>query len=211
MIKVIITDDHPIVREGLEKILSRDENIHVAGTARNARELMSLLHTEECTVVVLDITLPDRNGIDVLEQIKREKPHVNVLMLSVHKEELYAMRAFRAGASGYMTKESAPEELINTIKCIAAGKSYASPFMTEKLFDTIEGKKADASLHGDLTNRELQILCMIAAGETPRAIAEKLYLSVKTVNAYRERILKKMNMRSNAELVRYAFQQGLIE
>jgi DNA-binding NarL/FixJ family response regulator len=211
MIRILIADDHPIVREGLEKILSRDKDIHVAGMARDAGELISLLNKEECHIVVLDITLPDRNGIDVLEQIKREKPRVNVLILSVHKEELYALRAFKAGASGYITKESAPEELVNAVKCIAAGKRYASPAMTDKLIDAAEGKKSNVTLHGDLTNRELQILCMIAAGESPKATAEKLYLSVKTVNAYRERILKKMGMKSNAELIHYAFQNDLIE
>ena len=211
MIKILIADDHPILRQGLVKILSAAPDLQVVGEAQNAKEIIDLVKKNECDVVILDITMPDRNGLDVLEQIKREKPQTSVLMLSVHKEELYAKQAFKAGAAGYMTKESVPDELVGAIRMIASGKRHISPAFAEKLLFETEHQDIDKPLHEMLSNREFQIMLMIASGLTPKVISEKLFISVKTVNTYRDRILERMSFKTNADITRYAVLNKLIE
>jgi len=211
VIKIIIADDHPILRQGLVKILSEDPDLVVTGEAQNAKETIDIIRKEACEIVILDITLPDRNGIQVLEQIKREKPDMNVLILSVHKEELYAKQAFKSGAAGYMTKESAPDELINAVKMISSGRKYVSPLFAEKLLFDAEHRSFDKPVHDILSSRELEIMVLIAGGKTPKEISEKLFLSVKTINSYRDRILEKMSLKTNADLTRYAIINRLIE
>ncbi len=211
MIRVLIADDHPVVRSGLEKILSKDPGIEVVGEAANGREVMEFVRTGGCDVLVLDITMPDRNGLEILEQLRREKHRFGILILSIHKEDLYAMKAFRAGASGYLTKESAPTELITAVTRIASGGKYVSPLFAERMALKIDRTLAEKAPHETLSDRELQVMRMIASGLAPKAIAEKVCLSVKTVNSYRMRILDKMNMKTNAELVRYALENNLIE
>ncbi len=200
MTRILIADDHPIVRQGLQKILSGNAGFHVAGEATNGRE-----------VVILDITMPDRNGLDVLEQIRRERPETAVLILSVHREDLYAKRAFELGAAGYMTKESVPEELTKAIRTIASGRKYVSPSVGELLASDVERGRTEKTPHETLSTREFEIMCLIAVGETPKSISRKLFLSTKTVNSYRDRILEKMGMKTNAEITRYAVLNGLIE
>ncbi len=211
MIKILIADDHPILRQGLVKILSSASDFQVVGEAQNAKETIEFIRKEECDIVILDITMPDRNGLDVLEQIKKEKPQINVLILSVHREELYAKQAFKSGASGYMTKESAPDELAGAIRMIVSGRKYVSPAFAEKLLFETENEAKDKPLHETLSKREFQIMLMIAAGETPKSISEKLFISVKTVNTYRDRILERMSFKTNADITRYAVLNKLIE
>ncbi len=211
MTRILIADDHPIVRQGLQKILSGNAGFHVAGEATNGREVVEFVRSQGCDVVILDITMPDRNGLDVLEQIRRERPETAVLILSVHREDLYAKRAFELGAAGYMTKESVPEELTKAIRTIASGRKYVSPSVGELLASDVERGRTEKTPHETLSTREFEIMCLIAVGETPKSISRKLFLSTKTVNSYRDRILEKMGMKTNAEITRYAVLNGLIE
>lgn len=211
MIRVLIADDHPVVRSGLEKILSKEPEIVVVGEAENAHEVMEFIRVAECDVVVLDITMPDKSGLEVLEQLKRERRKLAVLILSMHKEDLYALQAYRAGAAGYLTKESAPTELIKAIKRIASGGKYVSPLFAEKMASKIDKTLGGAAPHERLSEREFQVLCMIASGLTPKAIADKACLSVRTVNSYRMRVLEKMDMKTNAELIRYVLENHLLD
>lgn len=211
MIKVLIADDHPVVRSGIEKILSKEPEIVVVGEAENAHEVMEFVRTKECDVIILDITMPDKSGLEILDQFKRERRKLAVLVLSMHKEDLYAMKAYRAGASGYLTKESAPTELIKAVKRIASGGKYVSPLFAEKMASKLDKSRGGDVPHERLSDREFQIMRMIAAGFTPKAIADKVCLSVRTVNSYRMRILEKMDMKTNAEIVRYALENKLID
>lgn len=211
MIRVLIADDHPIVRSGVEKILSKEPEIEVVGEAENAREVVEFVRTSECDVIILDITMPDRSGLEILEQFKRERRKPAVLILSMHKEELYALKAYRAGASGYLTKESATTELIRAVKKIASGGKYVSPLFAERMASMIDRTLDGQPPHERLSDREFQVLLMIAAGLTPKAIADKECLSVRTVNSYRARVLEKLNMKTNAELVRYVLENKLMD
>ncbi|HUU30042.1 MAG TPA: response regulator transcription factor [archaeon] len=210
MIKIIIADDHPIVREGLKKILDKYSDIVVAGEAASAEELLSELRKNDYDVALLDITMPGRGGVEILGQLRVEKPDLRILVLSFHSEEHYAVRVLREGASGYLTKDKAPLELVEAIRKVAAGGKYVSPSLAEKLaFDLQEG--GEKSLHGNLSNREYQVMCLIASGKTITEIAGELCLSVRTVSTYRSRILEKMKMKNNAEITHYAIKKGLVE
>ena len=211
MIRVLIADDHPVVRSGLEMILSKDPNIVVVGAVANGRRVIDFLRSNPCDVLVLDITMPGMSGLEVIGQLKREKKEIRVLILSMHKEEMYALAAFKAGAAGYLTKECAPAELITAVKKIASGGKYVSPFFAEKMAFEIGRIPAGKAPHETLTSREFQVMRMIAEGLKPKNIAGELYLSVKTINSYRIRILEKMNIKTNAELTRYALENKLIE
>ncbi len=211
MIRVLIADDHPIVRSGLEKVLSKEPEIVVVGEAANAREVTEFVQTKDCDVIILDITMPDKSGLEILEQFKREKRRIAVLILSMHKEDVYAMKAYRAGASGYLTKESAATELIKAVKKIASGGKYVSLHFAEKMASKIDRTLDGEAPHERLSSRELEVMLMIASGLTPKAIAEKACLSVRTVNSYRMRILEKMDMKTNAEIIRYLLENRLIE
>jgi DNA-binding NarL/FixJ family response regulator len=208
MIKVIIVDDHPVVRRGLKQIIEDEPDMQVAGEAKNARECFSLVRKTDCTLVLLDITLPDKSGFDVLKQLKYEHPGLPVFILSIHQEDQYALRFIKAGASGYLMKEGAPDELVKAIRKVNAGGKYVSASLAEKLLSHLDA--SDKPPHENLSNREFQILCMIAQGKSLKSIAGELGVSEKTVSTYRSRIMEKMRMSTNFDLIRYASEHHLI-
>lgn len=210
MIKILIIDDHAIVREGLKQILVETPDLEVAGEANDGQEALERMRADHWDVVVLDISLPGANGLVVLQQIKNQFPEVPVLMLSIHAEEQYALRALKAGAAGYLTKETAPQELVTAIQKVAGGGKYVSPSLMEKMVSDL-GKDLKKALHETLSDREFQVLCMIATGKGLTEIAEDLDLSVKTVSTHRTRMLKKMRLRNNAELIHYAIRNDLVK
>ncbi|MGD0918094.1 MAG: response regulator transcription factor [Thermodesulfobacteriota bacterium] len=210
MTKIIIVDDHPIVRQGLKQVLSEEPDMAMFGEAQNSQEVLELIRKEDWDIVVLDITMPGRGGLDVLKEIKHERPKVPVLILSIHPEDQYAVRALKAGAAGYLTKESAPEELVRAIRKILRGGKYVSSTLAEKMAFNLE-MEAEKPLHETLSDREYQVLLMIASGKTSSRIAEEMALSVKTVSTYRARILEKMKMKSNADLTYYVIKNNLID
>ena len=209
-IRVLIADDHAIVRQGLRQILSDTPDLTVAGEAENGVQAVQMVRAGDWDVVLMDVSMPDRNGIDALKIIKKEFPRLPVLILSMYPEEQYAIRALKAGAAGYLTKQSAPELLVTAIRQVASGKKYVSPSLAEELANAI-GEDSERPPHEKLSDREYQTLCMIASGKTPTEIAEALNLSVKTVSVYRARLLEKMNLRNNAELTHYGLKHGLAE
>jgi len=208
--RILIADDHAVVRRGLKQILADEFKQAHFGEAANAREALDRLRKENWDAVVLDITMPGRSGLEALKEIREEKPKLPVLVLSMHPEDQFAVRVLKSGASGYMTKESAPEELVGAIKKVLAGGRYVSPSLAEKMasYLAIDTPKAP---HERLSDREFVVLRMIASGKTVSQIAEELSLSVKTVSTYRTRILEKMGMKSSAELTHYAFKYSLVE
>jgi two-component system invasion response regulator UvrY len=208
MIKVLITDDHPVVRQGLIKILETCPEIKVTGEAGQGSELLEKVMHNDYDVILLDISLPGRNGLDLLKEIKSINQKIAVIMISIHSEEQYAIRALKLGASGYLTKSSAPGELIAAIKRAAQGKKYITSTLAEILSFNFNNKKP---LHKILSNRELEVMSLLAEGKSPCEIAEKLSLSVKTISTYRKRILIKMNMGTTSEIIRYAIKAGLVE
>ena len=210
MIKVLIADDHAVVLEGLKQILSETPDIIVSAQATNGQEVLDKIRTNNVDVVVLDIAMPGRSGLDTLMHLKRERPSLPVLVLSVHPEDQYAVRVLKAGAYGYLTKDSAPDQLVAAIRKVVTGGKYVSPSLAEKLAFDLESDTGKP-LHETLSDREYEVLCMIALGKTVKEIADKLSLSVKTISTYRARILEKMNMHSNAQLVRYATEHKLLE
>jgi two-component system, NarL family, invasion response regulator UvrY len=209
-IRVFIADDHAIVREGLKQILAESPDIIVAGEAENGLDAIKLFRTSKCHVMLLDISMPDRSGIDVLKQVKKEHPDIAVLMLSMHREDQYAIRSLKAGAAGYLTKQSAPRELVTAIRQVAAGQKYVSAALAQELAAAVADDH-DTPLHDTLSDREYQTLTMIASGKTVSAIAEELSLSVKTISEYRARLLVKMKLKNSAELTHYAIKNQLIE
>jgi DNA-binding NarL/FixJ family response regulator len=210
VLRILIADDHPVFRRGLKQIIEEASDLIVAGEAANGAEALRKARTGDYDVVLLDITMPVKNGVDVLSQLKHDRPALPVLMLSMHPEEQYAVRALRAGASGYLTKESAPEELVAAIRKVSAGGKYVSASLAEHLASILQS--AGESLpHETLSRREYQVMCLIAAGKTVSEVARELSLSVKTVSTYRARILEKLQMKNNAELMRYATQNQLVE
>lgn len=209
-IQVLIADDHAIIRQGLRQILSGTDDLEVAGEADGGIKALQLIRENQYDVVLMDVSMPDRNGIDSLKLIKKEYPKLPVLMLSMHPEEQYAIRALRAGAAGYLSKQGAPEQLVVAIRQVAAGKKFVSAAVAEELANAI-GEDFDRPAHEKLSDREYQTLCMIASGKTLTQIAEQLNLSVKTVSVYRARLLEKMKLRNNAELTHYGLKHGLVE
>ncbi|WP_018608298.1 response regulator [Uliginosibacterium gangwonense] len=209
-IRVLIADDHAIIRHGLKQILSDTEDLELAGEADGGVSAMQLLRTLECDVVLMDVSMPDRNGIDTLKLVKKEFPRLPVLILSMHPEEQYAVRALRAGAAGYLSKQAAPEQLVTALRQVASGKKYVSAEVAEELANAI-GEDLDRPPHEKLSDREYQTLCMIASGKTLTQIAEQLNLSVKTVSVYRARLLEKMRLHNNAELTHYGLKHGLVD
>jgi two-component system invasion response regulator UvrY len=208
--RILITEDHAVVREGLKLILADHFEKAVFGEARNATEALALVWKEKWDVVVLDITMPGRNGLEVLKEIKRARPRLPVLILSMHPEDQFAVRLFKAGAAGYLTKESAGEELVGAIKKVVGGGRYISPSLAERMasYLTIDVQKAP---HERLSDREFLILRMIASGKPVSQIARECSLSVSTVSTYRARILEKMDMKNNAELTHYTLQKELVQ
>jgi DNA-binding NarL/FixJ family response regulator len=209
MIRIAIADDHAIVRKGLRQIISDAPDLSVSGEAASADELLTLLRARPFDIVVLDVTLGMRNGLELLKHIKSEFPRLRVLILSMHSEELFAIRAMRAGASGYMQKEGAPEELLAAIRRIAAGKTWLSEAMAETLASTIGRKDQDSLPHERLTDRELEVFRLLGSGNTVTDIAHALNLSVKTVSTHRTRILAKTGLHDNGQIVQYVFSHQL--
>ena len=210
MIKVLVADDHPVVREGLKQILAAAQDIEVAAEAEDGHELLEKVREQSFDVVVMDITMPGLMGLDALKQLKSEHPQLPILILSVHPEEQYALRVLRAGASGYLTKGSAPDSLIGAIRKVHRGGNYVSPALAERLADELRGDITKMP-HETLSDREYQVMCLIASGKTVTEIADQLALSVKTVSTYRSRILEKMKMKTNAELTHYAIEHKLVD
>lgn len=209
-IKILIADDHAIVREGLKQIVAEEKDMQVAGEAANAFELMELLKSKEWSIVVLDINMPGKSGLEALKDIRQIYPHLPVLILSMFSEDQYGLRAIKAGASGYLKKVSAPTELVNAIRKIVSGRKYINQQLAEKLADSLSATEKE-TLHEKLSDREYQIMCNIALGKSAEEIAEELSISINTVYSYRNRILEKMYMKSNVELTQYAVQNKLIE
>jgi len=209
MLKIIIADDHGIFREGLKQVIAGTANMSVTDEAADGTELLAKLRTNDYDLVILDISLPGRSGLEILAETKSMRPKLPVLILSMHPEEQYAMRALKSGASGYLTKGSSAQELVEALHKIALGKKYVSASMAELLASRI-GSDSDGPLHERLSDREFQVMRMIAAGATPRKIAEELLVGIKTVNTYRVRVLQKMEMKCNADLTRYAVQHKLM-
>ena len=210
MIKVLVADDHPVVREGLKQILAAAQDIEVAAEAEDGHKLLEKVREQSFDVVVMDITMPGLMGLDALKQLKSEHPQLPILILSVHPEEQYALRVLRAGASGYLTKGSAPDSLIGAIRKVHRGGNYVSPALAERLADELRGDITKMP-HETLSDREYQVMCLIASGKTVTEIADQLALSVKTVSTYRSRILEKMKMKTNAELTHYAIEHKLVD
>jgi len=210
LIRILIADDHAIVRKGLKQILSETSDLVVAGEAGNGREAIDKIYKSKYDLVLLDISMPGRGGLEVLSELKKKKPHLPVLILSMHPEEQYAVRALKTGAAGYLAKESAPEELIRAIRKVSRGGKYVTASLAERLASEIK-INVEKPRHEFLSNREYQILCMIASGKAVKQISEELSLSVKTISTYRCRVLNKMNMKNNAELTHYAIQNYLVK
>src|SRR4051794_1985317 len=207
--KILIADDHAIVRHGLKQILADEFKKSTFGEARNGQEVLDSVWKQDYDVVVLDITMPGRSGLEVLKEIKKAKPRLPVLVLSMHPEDQFAMRVIKSGASGYMTKESAPAELVGAVKKILAGGKHISTSVAELMasYITMDSSRPP---HEQLSNREFQVMRMIASGKTVSEIARMLSLSVRTISTYRARILEKTGMKTNAELTHYAFQHSLV-
>jgi len=210
MIRIVIADDHPLIRGGIRKIIEQEVDMELMAEFENARDLILHLKADRCDVLILDLSLPDRNGLDVLQHIHDLWPTIKVLILSMHPEERYAMRALKKGAAGYIHKNQAAEILIKAIRKVFAGGRYVSESLAEKLAAEY-GSDAPEILHDRLTPREFQLLVMIAQGLAVRQISQILSLSTNTIYTLRSRLLQKMNMRSNAELIRYALDQNLVD
>jgi len=208
MIRVLVVDDHPVVRRGIAQILEDESDMECSGTAESGPEAFACLRKHPADVVLLDLTLPGESGFDILKRLKEDYPKMPVLILSIHPEDQYALRLLKAGASGYLTKESVPEVLLGAIRKVTAGGRYISPTLAELLAaERIEGS---VPLHDRLSDREFQILARIAQGKALTEIGSELFLSPKTVSTYRQRILEKMGMKSNADLTRYMIEQNLL-
>jgi DNA-binding NarL/FixJ family response regulator len=210
MIKILITDDHPVVRRGIRQILEDEEKIGVIHEAGNAKELFDRLREEKYDVILLDISLPGRSGLDLISQIKKMQTSAAVLMLSIHSEEMYAIKALKCGASGYLTKSSAPEELVSAIFKVSKGEKFISSSLADKLAYNllIETEKP---LHQLLSVREMEVLNLLASGKTVVQIASDLSLSPKTISTYRERLLEKLKLHTTADLIRYAIIEDISE
>ena len=207
--KVLVADDHTVVREGLKRILTREPSIQVVAEAEDGAAALALAHEMDLDVVILDMSMPGRGGLETLQELKRRWPKLGVLVLSMHPEDQYAVRVLREGADGYLSKESAAEELINALRKIHGGGKYVSPTLAERLALTVE-RGFEGSPHERLSTREFQVMVLLAEGKTVTQIGDELHLSVKTISTYRARILEKMGMKNNAELMHYAIEEGIV-
>jgi len=207
--KLLIADDHPIVRQGLKQIVSSERDMIVAGEASNSAEVLELVRTGDFDLVLLDVSMPGRGGLEVLKELKHAHPKLPVLILSIHAEDELVVRALRAGASGYVTKDSSPTELVDAIRKIARGGRYVSMALAEQLaLDLSTGE--ERPLHERLSDREFEIMSLIASGKSVGQIAEELSLSVKTISTYRARVMEKLKIHNDAELIRYALEHELV-
>ena len=207
--KVLIADDHAIVRQGLKQILTDWDETSTIAEAATGHDAIRMARESDWDVVLLDISMPDRNGIEILKQLKKEHPKLRVLMLTMHSEDQYAIRALKAGAAGYLTKQSAPDELVTAIRQVAEGRKYVTASLAEALAENV-GMDAEKPPHETLSDREYQTLCLIASGRSLSEMAQEMCLSVKTVSVYRARLLEKMGLRNNPELTHYAIKNGVV-
>ena len=207
--KILIADDHAIFREGLKQVIASTVDLSVTDEATNSQEALNKVHDNDYDIVILDISMPGRSGLDCLVEIKKMKPNLPVLVLSMHPEEQYALRAYKSGASGYLTKGGPTEELLEALHKIALGKKYVSSALADKLISDL-GKPHGTDVQSSLSNREYQVLCLLASGKPVGKIADELALSVKTISTYRGHILRKLNMNNNAELTRFAIENQLV-
>ncbi len=209
MIEVLIVDDHTVVREGLKQIINDTRDMLVKAEAASGPEAMETIWNDSFTVVLLDISLPGRGGLDILKQIKSDRPELPVLILSMHPEDQYALRALRSGSAGYLTKESAPEELVTAIRRVASGGRYITASLAEKLAFEMTNE-TDKARHEVLSDREFQVVKLLASGKSVSAIAQELSLSVKTISTYRSRAMEKLNFDNTAQLIHYVIQENLL-
>jgi two-component system invasion response regulator UvrY len=208
--RILIADDHPIFRAGLKEILGKEKDVEVIGEADNGRKALELVRKQRWDVVLLDLTMPGKDGLEVLQDLRRERPKLPVLILSAHPEDQLALRMLKAGAAGYLTKDKAPEVLLTAVRKVLRGEKYISESLAAKVtLDVVAGAKP--ALHEALSHREYQVMRMIAAGKAQIEIAQELSLSVRTVSTYRARVLEKMKLKTNAELIRYALQNKLVD
>lgn len=209
MIKVLLADDHALLRGSLKQLLEETGYVQVVAQAGEYSEIMTAINKHDVDMAILDISMPGKNGVDVVKILKDKKPDIKILMLSMHPEDQYAVRALKAGASGYLTKNTAPEKLVDAIQVIAAGRKYITPELAESLASHLT-EDTEKPLHSSLSDREFETIRMIASGKKLSEIASEMALSPKTVSVYRARILEKMKMKTNGELTRYALENGLI-
>ncbi len=209
MIRILVADDHPVVRAGLKELISEDSEMEVIGEASNGEEVLSMVDSSRYDVVVLDITMPGESGLEVLKHLKKTKPKLPVLILSIHSEDMYAIRALKAGASGYLTKATANEDLVKAIREVAGGGKYVSPVLAKKLAASVPGG-VDRLAHETLSDREFQVFRMLAEGQRMTEIGKELSLSPKTISTYRGRILEKMHLKSDSDITRYAIANQML-
>jgi DNA-binding NarL/FixJ family response regulator len=210
MINVLIVDDHAIVREGLKKIVQLETDIDVAGLAKDSVEAIRIMAVNKIDVVILDISMPGISGLDIIKDLKSLQPAVKIVMLSMYPEERFAIRALKAGATGYLTKETAPDELIKAIRLAYSGQNYITPRVANEIINKLQGSSENIP-HEKLSSREFEVMCMIGAGKTISEIAKVLFISNRTVSTYRARILEKMNLKNNAAIMRYMLDNGLMK
>lgn len=210
MIRVFIADDHPVVRFGLEQIIDQEEGMECVGEASTSNEALRGALETEVDVVLLDLEMPGRGGLDTLKELKRREPELRVLVLSHFPEDPYALRAIKAGAAGYLNKDSIVSELTGAIRRVAGGSRYLTPETAEQLAMYVQEPEPEDEAHKSLSDREFQVFCMIGKGMTVSEIADELALSVKTISTYRSRILDKMRLSNNAQLIRYAVENGIV-
>ena len=210
MIKLLIVDDHAIVREGLNRIIQSEQDMHVAGMAKDGSEVIRLMLENEIDVIILDISMPGKSGLDLIKDVKQVQPLVKILMLSMYPEERFAMRSIKAGASGYLTKEMAPEEIVNAIRTIHSGRKYITSALADMIADELQNPSEKVP-HELLSDREFEVLCMLAVGKPVVEIATVLSLSESTVSTYRMRILHKMGLKTNSDLIHYGIEHGLVD
>ena len=210
MIRVLLADDHTLFRDGVRRLLSSEANFEVVAETGRGQEVLGLAKESDPDVVLLDVSMPGRGGLETLADLKDRSPEIKVLMLTVHPEDHFAIRCIKSGADGYMTKDAEPEELIQAIRRVASGRKYITGELAEQLALTV-GQDFEEQPHERLSDREFQVMRMIGAGRTVSEIAEELHLSVKTISTYRTRVLEKMNLRNNSEIMQYAIRQELVE
>jgi two-component system invasion response regulator UvrY len=210
MIRIIIADDHAVVRRGLKQIFDETHDLHVVDEASSGNELLDKVRHKNYDVVILDISMPGKDGLDTLKELKNLQPDLPVLVFTVFPEEQYAVRILKAGAAGYLNKESEPEEMLDAIRKVAQGRKYISPFLAELLASNLD-ITGETPIHDSLSDREFQVMCMIASGKTISDIAKELSLSINTISTYRIRILEKLNLKNNAEITHYALKNRLVD
>lgn len=208
MIRLMVCDDHEVVRDGIKLIASETDDIRVVGEAGTAKEGLDMALKHDYDVVLLDISLPDRSGLEVLKELVVRKPRIKILVLSMHPEDQYAVRVLKAGAQGYLTKGSASTELAEAVRRVASGRKYITASASETLVRELGAPAAD-DRHKEISDREYQVMCLLASGKFSREIAEELFLSINTVKTYRSRVMRKMGFRNNADLVRYVVEHRL--